>query len=599
MIRGDVEMVQRRIITLGVLIIIGILILLFRLTQIQLIETKSFSDKNVNLIEASVKQRTQEVILDNGRGKFFDRNQIPVTYEMIPSLVLFPFLKNMEWESERVADIIGVSEKQLLDAIENADEPFVFGNPDPVVLNNDQMNQINELEVPGVFAVHKQIERKESIALQLLGILGENPDELQKRYPDKNLSYDTFIGITGLQKSFDEFLLQEEDTKLVYHVDGKGGPLFGIDVKYVHPANPFYPVKINTTLDFDIQSKAEQIADQYKMEKGGLVLLDIETNSVLAMVSRPKLDINDPYQNDGAKNLMLTTSIPGSVFKTVIAAAAIDHQLVPPTRTFDCSVTIAGKPDPIFDHGILDFNNSFARSCNNTFGTLAKDLAKIDENIIDTYAGKLGLTVAAGWKGNVFHFQDFQQLADEEIGRIFANDENKGDMNFVGQTGIGQKDVRITPLAAANMMATIARGGKKEMVRAVSSIEYKNGTEMFTFHKQNLEGDNLSPYTASKLQQLLREVVINEQGTGHGFSQLPYEVAGKSGTAQTHKTTEVNGKEMEYVNKWFVGYFPFKEPKYALAVVNLDVLEGGSVYPIFSDMVNYLYEYDSQNGINP
>ncbi len=60
-------------------------------------------------------------------------------------------------------------------------------------------------------------------------------------------------------------------------------------------------------------------------------------------------------------------------------------------------------------------------------------------------------------------------------------------------SGIGQHEVRATPLAVANMMATIARGGKKEMVRTASKIEYKNGTTMVDFTEKSLKGDTISP----------------------------------------------------------------------------------------------------------
>lgn len=91
------------------------------------------------------------------------------------------------------------------------------------------------------------------------------------------------------------------------------------------------------------------------MKKGGLILLDIDTNSIIASVSRPEMNESNPYGNDGAKNYMLTAQIPGSVFKTVIAAAAIDAQLVPQNRTFDCSRTIHGEIDQQFQHGMIDF----------------------------------------------------------------------------------------------------------------------------------------------------------------------------------------------------------------------------------------------------
>ncbi len=70
-----------------------------------------------------------------------------------------------------------------------------------------------------------------------------------------------------------------------------------------------------------------------------------------------------------------------------------------------------------------------------------------------------------------------------------------------------------------------------------------------------------------KLQKLLRGVVLNPNGTGRWFKDLPYEVAGKSGTAETGKY--MDGKQLH--NKWFAGYFPYQNPKYALVAVNLDV----------------------------
>lgn len=78
-----------------------------------------------------------------------------------------------------------------------------------------------------------------------------------------------------------------------------------------------------------------------------------------------------------------------------------------------------------------------------------------------------------------------------------------------------------------------------------------------------------------QLQQLLRKVVTAQNGTGNVFQTLAYEVAGKSGTAETAR--EKDGEQLHH--KWFAGYFPFNNPKYALVVVNLDVPsdEGGSI----------------------
>ncbi|MGX6442844.1 peptidoglycan D,D-transpeptidase FtsI family protein [Neobacillus sp. K501] len=574
------------------LIMAGLLLLIGRLIQIQLIQTESFSKHHVNLLEESVKQRTQELVIDNGRGNFLDRNGNFLTHKKVSVLVLFPFLKTMDWDVKKVSSITGISVKNLEIAVETAKKPFSYGDPMPIELTASQMERINQLEIPGVFAIEKKFERASIPAEQLIGLTGENVEELKKRYPKKELSEKTLIGVSGLEESFDEFLLPEGKSKLVYHVDGDGAPLFGINVKYVDPANPFYPVNVRTTLDNSLQQKSEELVDKYGIKKGGLILLDIENNSVLASVSRPAIDKKDPYSGAGITNRMLKQEIMGSIFKTVVAAAAIDQNLDDPTRLFDCSKKINGDPELKYNYGMLSFSDSFARSCNRAFGELAKELQKRDKGLLEEYAAKLSLTGTVGWQGEVYHTSHFKQLVDEDKGRVFLSEEARKDPNFAAMSGIGQHEVRATPLAIANMMATIAKGGKKEMVRTAAKIEYKNGTTMVDFQNQKLPGETISPYTAMKLQKLLREVVINPNGTGKWFQNLPYEVAGKSGTAETGKYEGDN----QLHNKWFAGYFPYQNPKYALVTVNLDVIDSeGGVNLLFADMVKMLHDNNKGN----
>lgn len=574
-----------------IICIIAISLLIGRLVQVQLVSTENFTKHNVNLLEASVVQRSQQMVIDNGRGGFLDRNGESLVHRKIPVLILFPFLKNMEWDSEQVADIINVPVESIEYRVKQAEDPFAYGDPNPLKLTDAQMEQINALKIPGVFAVERKYSLNEYPAEQLIGITGQNTAELQKRYPDKDLLEQTVIGLTGLEKSFDEFLLPDGNSKLIYHVDAKGGPLFGIDVKYVEPANPFYPVNIKTTIDKDIQEMAENLVDQYKISKGGLVLLDLETNAVLAMVSRPNINKEKPFEDgsSGLKNMMISEQIIGSVFKTVVAGAAIDYELDDPTRMYDCSKKINGQPDLVYEHGMLNFTDSFARSCNNTFGTIAKELKEIDPNILEEYANKLSLVGSVGWNGNIYHFSNFKQLQEEQKGRVFLSEDAKNDNNFVALTGIGQHEVRATPLAVANMMGTIAKGGVRESVRVVSEVEYKNGNSLLPFEKQALPGESISPYTAMKLQKLLREVVVNENGTGRWFQELPYAIAGKSGTAETG----IFKDEKQLHNKWFAGYFPYDNPKYALVTVNLGVYgDEGGVNGLFADMVKNVYNFD-------
>jgi penicillin-binding protein 4B len=582
----------KRIKLLGIFLILLLIILGFRLVQIQLISTESFSKHNINLLEASVNQRSQVLRIDDGRGKFYDMNGEPIAHKEIPTLVLFPFLKKMNWPAEKVAQIIGSSKEEIIASIDKAKEPFAFGgNKHPIRLSDSQSKAINTLKIPGVFAVRKKFFEKEMPSAQLIGTTAKDEETKNKLRPGAVLPFGIPVGSSGLQKTFDDFLLSEGESKLVFHVDGTGGPLFGVDVKYVEPGNPMYPVKIITSLDKKMQSIAERIVDEHNIKKGGLVLIDIETSEIRALVSRPNMNKSDPT-DIGNKNLMLERDTPGSIFKTVTAAAALDASLVNRTRSFNCNLTIDGKQDTKHDHGFLDFEHSFSRSCNRTFAELAQEISAKNPDYLDEYAAMLGLKGQTGWQGRVFHIDPFIQLDQEDKGIVWHDLQLKKDKRMISKTAIGQQDVQVTPLAIANMMATIARGGQKKMVKAVRKVEFNNGTTVFDFpEKKNDKTADISPYTAMKLQELLRSVITDPKGTGASLSGLPYEVAGKSGTAQTNV-------EKKKLNKWFAGYFPYKNPKYAMVTVSLDTDENSlSIASIFGDMVQELYKSDrSEDG---
>ncbi|MGG3842118.1 peptidoglycan D,D-transpeptidase FtsI family protein [Anoxybacillus kestanbolensis] len=580
-------MEKKRIVIILTIIQLAIFGLVGRLVQLQLVSTESFH--GINLIEESVAQRTEQLVIDDGRGMFVDRNGEPLTYEYIPTLVLFPFLKKMDWPIDQIAAIISVPKEVLKRQLEEAKGPIILHDGQrPIQLQPWQMERINKLHIPGVIAVHKQYELKEKYAQHVIGFLGESEKLLGERYGERKLSPKTKIGVAGLQSSFDEFLIPDGETKLLYHVDARGEPLFGMDVKYTEQANPFYPITVQTTIDRTIQQRIEQMIAQHGMKKGAVVLLDVETNDVVALASAPAIDERDPYKDGAAENRALLPQVPGSVFKVVVAAAALENGLVH-GQTFNCDRKINGEPEEK-KKGMRTFEESFAISCNNTFAELGKQLIAMDKNMFDIYAEKLGLFPRVGWEGDVYHFESFRPLHEEKQGKIWTDERDKNVPLAVAQTAIGQKDVRVSPLAVANMMATIARGGEAKQVRIAQKMMYKNGTTFFTFDEKRLTTNSLRPETIDKLQELLQLVVTHSEGTGRAFQPLPYAVAGKSGTAET-------GEE-GLVNKWFAGYFPADRPKYALVVVQLETASAASVTnAIFADIVRATYELE-QKGMN-
>ncbi|WOV59536.1 penicillin-binding protein 2 [Bacillus sp. KICET-3] len=577
---------RKRMKWISILMSAALLFLLIRLAEIQLFFTESFSKWNVNLIQESVKQRTEEVQISDGRGSFLDRSGKPLSVSQKPAIVLFPFLKKQSWPIEEAAAILHMSKEELNHSLDKAKKPVILTKNDKGLFSKTALEKINKLKYPGIYGVYIEETEKNRLASHTIGMTNQDPELLRKKYPHKDsLSISTKIGTFGLERTFDEFLLPEQDTKLLYHVDGLGNPLFGMDVKYTADANPFYPLQVKTTIDKTIQQSLEEILDDHHLKKGGAVLLDIENSSVLAIASKP--DLNMASQKT-RHNYMLTPMYPGSVFKTVIAAAAIENGLDHPSKTFNCNLNLYGEPGD--DKGRLNMEDGFAESCNYTFTSLADQLIKKNGSIIEDTAEKLGLTGRVGWEGRLYHQRDFKQFYHEVSGAIWGDEQDKKVKKAVAQTAIGQKNVRLTPLEIANMMATIARGGEKKQVKIADEIEYKNGTLMASFKDQELPGKTIDHYTAQKLQKLLRKVVTSEKGTGRRFSDLPYDVAGKSGTAQTDRTTK---DHKTLYHKWFAGYFPADKPKYALAVVHMDTPEGkAATNAAFYDIVKKVYEIE-------
>ncbi len=138
------------------------------------------------------------------------------------------------------------------------------------------------------------------------------------------------------------------------------------------------------------------------------------------MVSKPDADMS---KQQTLQNYMLTPIYPGSVFKTVIAAAAIEQNEVKPGTSFNCNLNLYGEPGD--DKGTLSFGESFAQSCNYTFTSLAEKLIKKDDSVIENMAEKLGLTQRAGWEGKLYREDGFRQLYNEKSGVIWGDDKDK------------------------------------------------------------------------------------------------------------------------------------------------------------------------------
>ncbi|CAG7652341.1 Penicillin-binding protein 4B [Paenibacillus solanacearum] len=599
--RDEAVQLKKNRIFIALLMIVGVLLLWnARLFWIQVAAARSFAGRGIDLVENSVIQREKGLVLDSGRGDIYDRDGLPLTGTTLQALTFFPMKEEMDGEerrgtkeTEQIARILNVAPPQLLAFVDGLKTPQVWKRDGrPVALTDAQAQRIEALGLTNVRVMpYKQRYGLPQAAGQLIGYIGQNPERVTRQFTDQfhkgELQLTSKIGNAGLEKTFEPWLQGIGVRTVALFTDAARRPLGGLDLREVAPDNPYYPLKVITTLDRTLQSRIEERMDQLGIAQGAVVVLDANNADVTAMASRPYFDPEhvDLRQEDWS-NRAVKAVAPGSIFKTVTAAAALEEHVTEPGETFLCEGALGQYGFTCWNkegHGRLTLEEGFAQSCNIVFAKVAQ---RLGGDKLEQYARKLGLEVPVGWTGEAPNIGIFHQLDGEEQGQIYHSEALKKDGGALVQTAIGQRDVLVSPLQAANLVVTLLHQGKVLSPRVVEEIRFRNDRLYYKFPVQRLgtaKERAIQPATARTLLDYMGEVV--DSGTGRSLRSAKWELAGKSGTAQV---TLKNGRPGE--NHWFIGFGPADHPRYAVAVLIKDVPEGmpNKSVALFKDVMNVL-----------
>jgi penicillin-binding protein A len=321
---------------------------------------------------------------------------------------------------------------------------------------------------------------------------------------------------------------------------------------------------VQTTIDPKAQQAAYSGIQQHTISRGAAVALDVKTGAILAMASFPSYDTNVVATHDSAKAVkasdklekqsgkpmlnkaMNETFAPGSSFKIVDTAAAFESGGMNKDTPFDASELVlpSGHTLPNADgdeakcNGQIPLIQSFATSCNSTFGRLAGTLGQTK---LRAQAEKFGFNkpfnVEQGMDSASSNFPVKQQEGDD-----------------LARSGIGQGDVTATPLQMAMVAQAVANNGTEMKPYLVKRVTAPDQSELSTAQSQVL-GHPISANTASEIQEMMRAVVANGTASSVLNGQ---DIAGKTGTAETGRNINED---------WFVGFAPQHNPKVAFAVV--------------------------------
>ena len=516
--------------------------LIYRLTDIQVIDSDIYKEKMIS-------QNTYRVDLNSGRGTIYDRNGEPLTDTVKKQIIVAEKKKlfNDTKYKELVKKTANIDEIELFKYIEEQIESSV------VEIKTDKLSKEvkEELENKGLIVAEK-VDRYSSDRL-----LSHTIGYIKKA--DK-------IGEAGIEKSMEDILNNSNEK---YVSAFKAGEKYNIGILKgsVKKVNEDEDAKnIRLTVDKSMQKKVEKILDKEE-NPSAVVISDIDTGEILSMASRPTFNpsnLSEGSEIDDGKFInraIQRTYPPGSVFKIVVLYAALENKIINENYNYNCvgKVSVGEneelKCNNLNGHGMQNLQQAFSNSCNTAFYDIASKVGK--KNILDA-AKKLHLD------------EKIDIGLDEEKNRELPNDI------AIRNLSIGQGDLEFTPLQINQMTQIVANNGTYKPLYIYDSIIDNDKNIIKTFKTAKSE-EIISPYIMTIIKEMMKDVSKN--GTAKDLIDLDGGCGVKTGTAQSVS----NGNKVNH--GWISGYYPEKNPKYAITVFIEGTKENSkSAIPIFKEI---------------
>jgi cell division protein FtsI/penicillin-binding protein 2 len=360
-------------------------------------------------------------------------------------------------------------------------------------------------------------------------------------------------GIQGVEASMEEYLHGQDGYRFIEH-NRAGQEIVPYRGQERAPRDGY---QVHLTVDLGLQNIVENEIDaamaQYSPQKATIILMRPQTGEILAMANRPHFDLNlrSEARPEQMKNRAIIDMMePGSTFKIVAAAAALNERKVRPDSSIFC------------ENGLWNFGGA-ALHDHRAFSNLSVREVLIKSSNIG--AAKLALTVGdQKFYEYIRRFGFGERTGIELPGEINGLIRPPKSWSKISITRIPMgHEIGVTPLQMTLAMATIANGGKLIMPRMVKSITTSEGKSISSLSPLVLR-QVISAETAKEIGDALRGVV-SDSGTAAAAAVPGFTIAGKTGTAQ--KVNPRGGyEEGKYVVS-FAGYLPAEHPEFVGLVV--------------------------------
>lgn len=572
---------------LFIIVSIALMLIVMRLWYLQVIKGEELRQRSENnSVRLRKIQSMRGLILDAGRQVLVD-NQPSFDLIFVPDRT-----RDVNTTLEKIRTLY--AERSLtpssLSSYTGKVKPLVpFIIERNISMEKLAVVETHALELPGVVVevtpVRQYLNGK--MTAQIIGFTGEVSREELDHDSSDLLTPGDIIGKFGIEKFLDSHLRGKNGAEQV-EVNAGGKAVRSLGRIQSEPGD-----NVVLAIDSALQEEAwKALGDR----PGAVAVLDPRNGAVLALVSSPSFDpnlFNGGISSDDWEKLagnrrhpMENRSIsgqypPGSTYKPVIAAAALEEGLITPETTFYCNGTFT-LGNRIFrcwnekGHGHISLHRAIVESCDVYFYNLGK-LLGVDK--IASYAKTFGLGAPLGI-----------DLTREKGGLIPTRQWKLSRMKEPWQQGetisisIGQGFNLVTPLQLANIYATLGNGGTLYRPRLITQLESSDGHVIKEYGPEKLGALPLSPQTIQIINKALWGVVNERGGTGSVLKRKEADVCGKTGTAQviglpqdkkTRKAKRVSADFQDHA--LFVCFAPYGNPEIAVAVILENAGHGGSV----------------------
>ena len=569
--------------------VIALMFLLYigRLYQLQYIYGDEYGKKSEeNSIRTIPKEPIRGYVYDR-RGKIVVDNRPAFTVTIMP----FEFDKR---NVNLLASILAVEPSYVQERVKKGEQYNRFV---PVKVKRDiDFKILSALEeyrdrLPGV---DYQIESKRyyttpARASHILGYTKEI-SEAQIKNLGEGYTQGDVAGATGLEAQYEGALRGQKGAE--FSTVNVRGQVVGRFDNGLHDIPSVEGDDLLLTMDFSLQSLAESL---FADKRGALVAINPEDGGILAMVSKPDYDLTlfsgvtpaeiwRSLNTDESRPLYnratLTRYPPGSTFKMILAAAALENKIVSPSWRITCggSFRMGNKVfKDVHVHGSVDMIDAIKRSCNVYFYQL---MLKVGLDHWSHYGREFGFGKPTGI--DIYEENPGLLPSTEWMNKRYG--VNGWTRGFLPSLGIGQGELGVTPLQMALYAMTLGNKGHYHQPHAVSGIirkSTKTTRDTITVGYDERE-IHLSEDTWHVIREGMRGVVQDPGGTGGLARVKGVESGGKTGTAQNP-----HGKD----HAWYIGFAPFDNPKIAIAVMIENVGFGGSYAAPIAGMCieQYLY----------